>query len=168
MTPQLRSRLNLTERGYLVATVEGRKKFPQKDKAECHHCHRPYLVEIKTDMWNCFDLVAEHPQRKERIYVQVTGDSGGNHATRRNRILASFEAKLVLMAGARILIQSWKKVDNRVQVREEEIVLADYKQAFAYPNTVAELVEIRRKAKRPDLPPGTTLPLAVDFDEVPF
>lgn len=166
-TPQLRSRQNLTERGYLVATVEGLKRFPDKKRSQCRACGHIPLIEIKSDMWGCFDLVAEHPQSRERIYVQVTGDSGGNHAKRRNTILSSFEAKLVLMAGARILIQSWKKVNNRFQVREEEIFLADYTQAPHYPNTVAELMEIRRKEKKPYLPKGATLPLMVEPAETP-
>lgn len=169
MTPQVRSRMNLTERGYLVATIEGLKRFPDKKKSQCRTCGHTPLIEIKVDLWNCFDLVAEHPQKQERVYVQVTGDSGGNHAARRNRILGAFEAKLVLMAGAKILIQSWKKNDsNRFVVREEWIVLKDFESAHFYPNTVAELMEIKRKAKKDDLPPGSTLPLAVDFEKLPF
>lgn len=168
MTPQVRSRTLLTERGYLVATVEGKKKFPAKDKRPCPVCHHQQLIEISVDLWNVFDLVAEHPVLRERMYVQVT--SQANHASRRNKILGSFEVKLVLLAGARVLIQSWKKnTSNRFEVREEEITLKDFASAHHYPNTVAELVEIKRKEKQPDLPPGSTLPLTVIKDEeMPF
>lgn len=171
-TPQVRSRELLAEEGYLVATVESRKSFPPKDKAKrvpCRACGHQPLIDIKVDLWNCFDLIAEHPQKQERLYVQVT--SGAHHAERRNKILASFEAKLVLMAGARILVHSWKKDEsiNRWTIREEEITLKDFRQAFAYPNTVKELLEIRRKAKKPDLPPGTTLEFSPILDQdIPF
>lgn len=169
MTPQLRSRKDLTDRGYLVSTVEQSKRFPDRKKKPCNCCKRPYLIEVKVDMWNIFDLVAVHPQyEREIVFVQVTGDSGGNHAARRNKILGSMEAKLVLLSGAKILIQSWKKVNNRFQVREEWIRLKDYAQAN-YPDTVAELVEIRRKEKLDDLPPGTTIPFAPILDaDIPF
>ncbi len=151
--------MHLTEQGFLVSTVEGLRRFPDKKRSACQACGHQPLIELKTDMWGIFDLVAEHPQKRERVYVQVTGDSGGNHAKRRNAILGSFEAKLVLLAGAKILVQSWRKDTriNRYVLREEEIRLQDFKQAFGYPNTVAELVEIRRKEKKPDLPSGSTL-----------
>ncbi len=166
-TPQVRSRELLADEGYLVATVESIKRFPPKDPAKrvpCRACGHAPLVEIKVDLWNCFDLIAEHPQKQERIYVQVT--SAANHATRRNKVLSSFEAKLVLLAGARIMIHSWKKDErlNRWTIREEEITLKHFQQAFAYPNTVKALQEIRRKAKKPDLPPGTSLPFSPILD----
>lgn len=159
MTPQVRSRTNLSERGYLVATVEGKKKFPAKDKAPCRLCQRPFLIEISVDLWNVFDLVAEHPQKRERMYVQVTDQT--SHSKRKNKILASFEAKLVLLAGAKIMIQSWRKNEkiNRYELREELITLDDFKQAVSYPDTVAEVLEIRRKEKKSALPKGSTLPL---------
>jgi hypothetical protein len=168
-TPQIRSRELLTEEGYLVATVEGKKRFPAKGKGPCRTCGHQPLVEISVDLWNCFDLIAEHPQKRERIYVQVTSHT--NHATRRNKILASFEAKLVLLAGARILVHSWRKDErlNRWTIREEEITLKDFQQAPHYPSTVAQLMEIRRRAKKPDLPPGTTLEFSPILDsEIPF
>jgi hypothetical protein len=171
MTPQVRSRTNLAARGYLVATVESKKRFPDKKKHACPTCGHTPMIEVSVDLFNCFDLICEHPQRKERMYVQVTDQS--NHSKRRNKILASFEAKLVLLAGARILIQSWRKDEkiNRYMLREEEIVIADFKQAVSYPDTVAELLEIRRKEKKPDLPPGSTLNFchgSVDFSDIPF
>ena len=81
------------------------------------------------------------------------------------------EAKLVLLAGANILIQSWRQPadSKKWQSFDEWITLEMYKQAPHYPNTVTELVEIRRKAKKSALPPSTTLPLAtIPDEEMPF
>ena len=164
MTPQLRSREMLTNEGWLVSTVEQQKSFPDKKKGPCEYCHHQPMVEIRVDLWNAFDLIAEHPLYKERMYIQVTEAS--NHSHRRNKVLASFEAKLVLLAGARVKIHSWRKDErlNRWVVREEEITLRDFAQAPHYPNSVREMREIRRRAKAPDLPPGATL----RFDGLPF
>lgn len=65
----------------------------------------------------------------------------------------------MLLAGAKIEIHSWAKDEglNRWTVRREKITLKDYRQAFAYPDTVAQLLEIRRKAKKPDFPADATL-----------
>lgn len=178
-TPQQRTRENLTARGFLVGTVEKKKKFPDRKKSPCKACGHQPMIEISSDLWEVFDIVAVHPlaamqasadwdQRLPVIFVQTT--SRTNHSTRRNKILASMEAKLVLLSGARILVQSWRQdvQTKRWQAVDEWITLDQYKQAPHYPNTVAELVEIRRKEKKSDLPPGTTLPLAVDFGSIPF
>jgi hypothetical protein len=169
VTPQLRSRELLAEQGYLVATIESKKEFPDKEEKRCPACNHQPMIRIKQDLYGCFDLLCEHPQKRERVYVQVT--AGTHHTDRMKKILASFEAKLVLMAGARILVHTWNKDDdlNRWTIREEEITLKHFAQAFAYPNTVAELREIRRKEKKDDLPPGTSLPFSPILDEeIPF
>jgi hypothetical protein len=182
MTPQQRTRDLLTSNGYLVGTVEKRKKFPDRKKSPCKACGHVPMIEISSDLWEIFDLVGVRPlavfkarslgastmMAPDIIFVQTT--SRNNHSTRRNKILASMEAKLVLLSGARILIQSWRQRETRArwEVFDEWITLDMYAQAPHYPNTVAELVEIRRREKQPDLPPGTTLPLAVDFKDVPF
>jgi hypothetical protein len=178
MTPQLRSRLNLTGRGYLVSTVESKKRFPDKKKQPCPVCQHKPMIEISVDLWNCFDLIALKPgtidedyeiltvPRMSWLFVQVTTQD--HHADRKNKILGSMEAKLVLLSGAKILLQSWKKVDNRFQLREEWITLRDFESAHFYPNTVAELMEIRRKEKLDDLPPGSTLPLSPDLGKEAF
>lgn len=162
ISPQARTRQNLTERGYLVGTVEGKKRFPDKKRSACRACGHVPMIEISSDLFNIFDLVGLRPgvspNSADIIFVQTT--SGPNHATRRNKILGSMEAKLVLLSGARILVQSWSKnTHNRWEPRDEWIELKDFRQAVSYPNTVAELMEIRRKEKRPDLPVGSTLPL---------
>lgn len=174
-TPQQRTRDNLTARGYLVGTVEKKKKFPDRKKSPCRACNHQPMIEISSDLWEVFDIVAIDPQILHRdepnraIFVQTT--SRNNHSTRRNKILSSMEAKLVLLSGALILIQSWRQENgsNRWQCFDEWITLDMYKQAPHYPNTVAELVEIKRKAKKPDLPAGSTLALStVDYDNIPF
>jgi hypothetical protein len=167
-TPMVRSRELLAEEGYLVATIESKKEFPDKKERPCFACQHQPMIRIKQDLFGCFDLLAEHPQKRERLYVQVT--AGTHHTDRMKKILASFEAKLVLMAGARIIVHTWNKNEdlNRWTVREEEITLKHFKQAFAYPNTVKELMEIRRKEKKPDLPPGSTLPLSPDLGKEAF
>ncbi len=176
MTPQQRTRDNLTTRGYLVGSVERRKKFPDRKKGPCRACGHQPMIEISSDLWEIFDIVAVHPfesavgPRQGTIFIQTT--TRANHSTRRNKILASIEAKLVLLSGARILIQSWRQEGgggSRWHCLDEWITLDQFKQAVSYPNTVAELVEIRRKEKKADFPPGTTLPLEMLKDEeIPF
>jgi hypothetical protein len=171
-SPQQMTRDNLTTRGYLVGSVERRKKFPDRKKGICRACGHQPMIEISSDLWEIFDIVAIRPGPQglisPAIFVQTT--SRGNHSTRRNKILASMEAKLVLLSSAQILIQSWRQEKPRAKwiAFDEWITLDKFKQAPNYPNTVAELVEIKRKAKKDDLPPGTTLPLSVDYEDLPF
>lgn len=181
ITPAQRTRNDLTKRGYLVGSVERRKKFPDRKKSPCRACGHQPMIEISSDLWEIFDIVAIQPgtwdktlktlwkPREPVIFVQTT--SRANHSTRRNKILASMEAKLVLLSGARILIQSWRQEtgSKKWQAYDEWITLEMYAQAPHYPNTVAELQEIKRKEKRPDLPPGTTIPFGEIKDaEIPF
>ncbi len=170
-SPQQRTRENLTERGYLVGSVERRKKFPDRKKGPCRACGHQPMIEISSDLWEIFDIVALKPLNcdllrgfvtQAPIFVQTT--SRANHSTRRNKILGSMEAKLVLLSGARILLQSWGQNDKgRWEVKDEWITLKDFESAHHYPSTVAELMEIRRKEKKPDLPAGSTLPLGDCF-----
>ena len=162
-TPQLRSRELLTEQGFLVATVEARKSFPDKKKQACRVCGHQPLIEVRTDLFGCFDLLAVHPLTQEVAFVQVT--SYEHHSARRNKVLASFETKLVLLAGCKVWIHSWRKDErlNRWVIREEALSLKHFAQAPHYPSTVRQMLEIRRKAKAPDLPVGSTLPLQEPF-----
>jgi hypothetical protein len=157
MTPQARTRDYLTKRGYLCGTVESRKSFPDKKKSPCSACGHAPLISVSQDLWNVFDLVAVYPTKVSSVlFVQTT--SRANHATRRNKILSSMESKLVLQSGALILLQSWgQDVDGHWTPKDEYITLRDFKSALHYPNDVAALAEIRRKAKRPDLPVGSSL-----------
>jgi hypothetical protein len=185
MTPQQRTRENLTARGYLVGTVEKKKKFPDKKHGPCRQCGHQPMIEISSDLWEIFDIVGIRPylpyepkalmehrefRRPEVIFVQTT--TRANHSTRRNKILSSMEAKLVLLSGARILLQSWEQSGekgSKWEFKDEWITLDMYKQAVNYPNTVAELVEIKRKAKMPDLPPHSEIQFeGVKDEELPF
>ena len=163
-TPQARTGKNLTERGYLVGTVEGKKRFPDKQRSTCHACGHVPMIEISSDLWNVFDVIAVHPGKLvfDIVFVQTTSRDHCSH--RRNKILASMEAKLVLLSGARILLQSWDKDEkiNRWVVRDEWITLEMFKQAVSYPNTVAELMGLKGKEKKSEFPTGWILPFMAD------
>jgi len=166
MTPQARTRDYFTKRGFLVGTVESRKSFPDKKKSACRTCGHSPLISVSVDLFGVFDLVCLNPGTESVFFVQTT--SRANHSTRRNKILSSMEAKLVLLAGCGIILQSWAQdVDDHWVPKDEYITLKDFKSALHYPNDVAGLIEIKRKAKRPDLPKGSTLPLVGDESDLP-
>lgn len=158
---QRRSESLLQKRGYLTGSVERRKRFPARGKPACRACGAFPMVDISHDLWNVFDLVAVRPGVDEIVFVQVT--SASNHADRRNKIIASAEAKLCLLSSARILIQSWRKKDKRWQAQDEWISLDQFVDGL--PETVEEFY----KEKLPDLPPGSPLPFEPIRDaEIPF
>jgi hypothetical protein len=149
------------------------------------------MIDIAHDLWNVFDLIAVRPRMHgffpasefmERrnfdmesgvVFVQVT--SSANHATRRNKIIASAEAKLCILSGCLILIQSWRKKENRWQALDEWISIDQFVQGL--PDTVEQFYEderrlklLDRKSKLPPLPPGSTLPVSeyLEDAEIPF
>jgi len=141
---QRRTEVLLRERGYLVASVEKRKTFPAKGKKRCAACGQVPLISVSVDLWNVFDLIAVRPPRaKEIIFVQVT--SSANHAARRNKILASAEAKLCLLSGANILIQSWRKKENRWQCADEWMSFDQF--AVGLADTVEQYYEDQARLK---------------------
>ena len=143
--------------GYLVASVERRKSFPAQGKGKCAQCGRLFMIDISVDLWNVFDLLLIRPIWQGGIanvvLLQVT--SASHHSTRRNKILACGEAKLLSVAGIRVGIESWKKKVNRWQPTDEWFHIDDFE--VELPTTAAALYEMQRKAKLPDLPAGTTL-----------
>src|ERR1017187_3082739 len=163
----------LRSRGYICDTVEKWKRFPDRKKEPCAHCGNTPLIGVRVDLFGFADLIAiracqvnadNHPV--EVAFVQVT--SASNHAARRNKILASSEAKLCILAGCSILIQSWKKVQNRFQAHDEWITVDQFVQGL--PDTVeqfytdqARLNLLDRKKRLPALPPGSTLPLSAEI-----
>jgi len=153
MTPQQRSLDYWRQRGYLVSSVERRKRFPAPKSQPCRCCGSRQMVDIAVDLWNVFDLIAVLPFDNFVVFVQVTTSS--NHADRRKKILASAEAKLCVSAGCRVLVQSWRKKDNRWQVNDEWITLEQF--ANGLPDTPTELYELHRKEKFPEVPKGSTL-----------
>lgn len=179
---QQRSSELLKKRGYLVASVERRKRFPAPGKPPCRACGAVPMIDIASDLWNVFDLIAIRPSSQfvadqwghggadisvlDTTFVQVTDRT--SHSKRRNKIIASPEAKLCLLAGARILIQSWRKVQNRWMSHDEWISRDQF--VVGLPETVEQHYEDLRRQKRPDLPPGSTLPLSEGLkdSELPF
>lgn len=143
--------------GYLVGSTEHRKRFPAKGKPKCPRCGHMPMIDISVDLWNCFDILAIRPVWQGGIgnvaLLQVTSSS--NQSSRRNKILASGEAKLLAIAGVRVGIESWKKKTNRWQPTDEWFHVDDFQ--VELPTTAAALYEMQRKAKLPDLPAGTTL-----------
>lgn len=147
---QRRSEQLLRSKGFLTASVERRKRFPDPKARKCQACGSVRMLDIASDMFGVFDLIAF---KHGVVLVQVTDRT--SHSKRRNKILASPEAKLCLLHGALILLQSWRKVDNRWQAQDEWLTLDMFPKDL--PATVEELYEAERKKKLPALPPGSTL-----------
>jgi hypothetical protein len=168
---QRRSMDRWRTQGYLVGSVEHRKRFPAKGKPRCRVCGYFPMIEISSDLWGVFDLLLIRPVWQGGIgnvaLLQVT--SSTNHSARRNKILASGEAKLLSVAGVRVGIESWKKKQNHWVSSDEWFHVDDFK--IELPTTAAALYEMQRKAKLPDLPKGTTLfqkPEFITEEEIPF
>ncbi len=159
---QRRSMDHWRGQGYLVASVEHRKRFPAKGKPKCRACGHMPMIDISVDLWNCFDLLAIHTDGTLAL-IQVTSNT--NHATRREKILSSGEAKLCYLAGFKIIIESWKKVTGRWQLRDEELTLDQF--PVDLPVNASDLYEMQRRAKLPELPlfqkPGF-----IAKEEIPF
>lgn len=161
---QQRTMERFRAQGYIVGSVERRKRFPARGKQRCMSCGAVPMVDIAHDLWNVFDLIACRPGFR---IVLVQSTSSSNHATRRTKILTSAEAKFWLMSGGLICLQSWKKVWNRWQAQDEWLTLDQFPRSL--PETVEEFYEEQRKAKLPDLPPGTQLFYSpIKDEEIPF
>jgi hypothetical protein len=175
---QRRTEALLRSKGYLTGSVERRKRFPAHGKSACKVCGAVPMIDIASDLWNVFDLIAVKPysdMAREYAVVFVQVKSSSNQADRRNKIIASAEAKLCLLSGSSILIQSWRKKDNRWQAQDEWISLDQF--CVGLPDTVEQFYEdekrqklLDRKSRLPALPPGSTLPLSeyVSDEEIPF
>lgn len=157
-------------KGYICETVEKWKRFPDHKRHQCRACGNVPLISIRSDLFGFADILAVRPGQDDnipaRVFIQVT--SAANHAARRKKILGSAEAKLVLLSGFRILVQSWRKVSNRWQPHDEWIAFNQF--ADGLPNTAEEFYEDERRKKLPDLPPGVSLPLSpmLDDESIPF
>ena len=168
---QRRTEQLLRSKGYLTGSVERRKRFPARGKPACKACGALPMVDIAHDLWNVFDLIAVKPQehspfpQQPIVFVQVTSSS--NHADRRNKIIASAEAKLCLLSGASILIQSWRKKENRWQAVDEWISWNQFCEGL--PDTVEQFYEDERRKKLIAREPGYTLPISPEIsEETPF
>lgn len=172
-TLQRRSEQLFRSKGYLTASVEKRKRFPDPKSRKCQACGSVRMLDLAQDLWNVFDLIAIQLGNEcdcgyfipDMVFIQVT--SVGNHATRRKKILSSAEARLCLLAGCRILIQSWRKEANRWQPRDEWITRDQFIEGL--PNTAEEFYEAQRKSKLDNLPAGSTLTFDPDCaKDLPF
>ena len=166
---QRRSMERWREQGYLVDSVERRKRFPAKGKRKCSACGHVPMVDISVDLWNVFDVLAIEPARDARacnvMFIQVTDYS--DRSKRREKILTSGAAKLCAVAGARILLESWKKRDNRWVPTEEWITLDQF--PIELPTTAEAFYEMERKRKLPEFPPGTAIfHQPIKDSEIPF
>lgn len=175
---QRRSEALLQKRGYLTGSCERRKTFPAKGKTACRACGHLPQISISQDLWNIFDLIAVRPAVLNRflrdtdipasgvVFVQVTDHT--SHSKRRNKIIASPEAKLCLLAGSPILLQSWRKVKNRWVSLDEWITVDQF--VFGLPDTVEQYYEDLRRQKLVAREPGYTLPLSEGLkdSEIPF
>jgi hypothetical protein len=179
---QGRSEALLRGKGYLTASVERRKRFPARGEPACELCGALPMTDIAADLWNVFDLIAIRPKKVEladqwghgsseidmidMVFVQVTDST--SHSKRRNKIIASAEAKLCLLAGARILIQSWRKVNNRYQAHDEWISLDQF--VFGLADTAEQFYEDEKRHKMLTRKLGHALPLSEGLkdSEIPF
>src|SRR5208283_2575596 len=128
MTPQLRSRKYLEDRGWTVATVESLKRFPAKGKPACQHCGAQPQVMIRSDLFGFGDLFAFNDTNE--IIVQATDRS--NMSARWAKIRALPEARRWVSGGMiapveRLLaVHGWFKKDNRWQLKEKLVMPEDF------------------------------------------
>jgi hypothetical protein len=116
------------------------------------------MVDIAVDLWNVFDIIAVHPALKHVALIQTTTQD--HHADRKTKIIGSAEAKFCVLAGISVVLMTWAKRQGRWQLREEELHLEDF------PALTPPTIE---QKKKPDFPPGHTLPLELLKDEeIPF
>lgn len=90
-----RAKADLTNRGYIVASVERWVPFA---------C-------VRQDLFGFADLLAFSPSQPEILLVQTT--TKGNMSARKRKIEANEIAPLWLNAGHKIEIQGWHKEGNR-------------------------------------------------------
>ena len=96
-----RSKVHLSELGYLVALVEHYNAFTKR----------------KHDLWGCIDLLAIG--NGETIAVQVTSRS--NLSARRHKIEDAEAYPEMLRSGWRIVLHGWYKENNRWHLKEVEL-----------------------------------------------
>lgn len=60
------------------------------------------------DLWGCIDIHAVHKEHGF-LYVQVTGDSGGNMSTRVTKISEAPVLPILLHLGAKVEVWGWSR-----------------------------------------------------------
>jgi len=96
-----RSKVHLSDLGYLVALVEHYNAFTRR----------------KHDLWGCIDLLAIG--NGETIAVQVTSKS--NLSARKHKIEDAEAYPEMLRSGWRIVLHGWYKENNRWKLKEVEL-----------------------------------------------
>lgn len=116
VSPTSRTLVVAGKRGYVIGVVERFVGFPPPG-------HR-------VDLFGVIDLVGVRPTEDKRglqiVGVQATSDNGGNHASRRAKILAEPRAKLWCDAGGALELWSWKKRGARWEPRIEVFTSASW------------------------------------------
>lgn len=127
MSPTARSLEKLRELGYEPGVVE----MTVRGKG----------IVFKRDLFGFVDIVGisqpapyavmRHEYSKRHLlFIQTTSGSGGNHAARRAKMLASPNLPKLLATGARVELWSWRKAGPRGkrktwQLRTEALTFAD-------------------------------------------
>ncbi len=108
-SPTERSLALMRKRGYIAEVVER---------------WNPH-AKVRHDLYGIIDILCLPQNGRESGSTGIQATSYSNHSARREKALASPNLPHWLQANNRFVIQSWKKKDNRWQVREEEITLSD-------------------------------------------
>ena len=74
-------------------------------------------AKIRQDLFGFIDIVS----LSDDGIVGIQATSGSNHSARRNKVLASQEAKSWCRAGGKVLVMSWSKKKNRWVERVEDL-----------------------------------------------
>ena len=116
MTPQLRSRKYLEDRGWTVATVEQLKRFPDNKAQPCECCGSQKQVMIRSDLFGFGDLLAFNGTNT--LIVQATDSTSVSKRWRKIQESPQARAWLNSEAGRGIVVHGWQKKASRWQVRE--------------------------------------------------
>lgn len=128
MTPQIRSRNYLTDRGWTVATVEALKRFPDKKIPPCRACGAMKMVMVRTDLFGFGDIFAFNSTNT--LIVQATDRS--NMAKRWAKIRALPEARAwvgcdgVGTVERLLAVHGWYKKGNFWQLKEKLVTPEDF------------------------------------------
>lgn len=109
MLPQARSLLWLRKQGFVAATVEQWKRFPDFKKRPCPVCKGKPMISTRADLFGFADILAMHPLLQEIHLIQVTDRA---HAA--NRIAkmtvdpkVAPNVKAAQASGIRTAVHSW-------------------------------------------------------------
>jgi len=107
----------LRKQGYVVAPTEQWISFPDRATGK--------TIKIRRDAFNFCDLIGCHPDHAGTLYVQTT--TRVNQSSRRNKILLSPEAVVVLRSQNRIHVHGWAQVGARGRRKLWEVAIFEAK-----------------------------------------